>query len=67
MSDIVVKDAIIFITGANRPRGIGHALVVEAVREGQKDLRNWKRYFSTRKSNFSVPRNRCSIKFGCNK
>ena len=38
MSDIVVKDAVIFITGTSRPRGIGHALVVEAVKRGAKKI-----------------------------
>ena len=38
MSDIVVKNAVIFITGANRPRGIGHALVIEAVKRGAKKV-----------------------------
>lgn len=38
MSNIVVKDAVIFITGANRKRGIGHALVEEAVKRGAKKV-----------------------------
>ena len=38
MSNIVVKDAVIFITGANRQRGIGRALVEEAVKRGAKKV-----------------------------
>jgi|SRR3990167_5436939 len=38
MSDIVVKDAIIFITDANRERGIGRALVEEAIKRGAKKV-----------------------------
>lgn len=38
MSNIVVKDAVVFITGANRERGIGRALVEEAVRRGAKKI-----------------------------
>ncbi len=38
MSNIVVKDAVIFITGASRKRGIGHALVEEAVKRGAKKV-----------------------------
>ena len=36
MTNIVVKDAVIFITGASRKRGIGRALVEEAVKRGAK-------------------------------
>ncbi len=38
MSNIVVKGAVIFITGASRKRGIGHALVKEAVKRGAKKV-----------------------------
>lgn len=38
MSNIVVKDAVIFITGASRKRGIGRALVEEAVKRGAKKV-----------------------------
>lgn len=38
MSKVVVKDAVIFITGANRKRGIGRALVEEAVKRGAKKV-----------------------------
>ncbi len=38
MSNIVVKNSIIFITGANRKRGIGHALVKEAIKRGAKKV-----------------------------
>ncbi len=38
MPNIMVKDAVIFITGANRKRGIGRALVEEAVRRGAKKV-----------------------------
>ncbi len=38
MSNIVVKNSIIFITGANRKRGIGRALVEEAVKRGAKKV-----------------------------
>lgn len=38
MSNIVVKGAVIFITGANRKRGIGRALVEEAVKRGAKKV-----------------------------
>src|SRR5690242_7836218 len=38
MSNIVVKDAVIFITGANRKRGIGRALVEEAVKRRAKKV-----------------------------
>lgn len=38
MSNIVVKDSVIFITGASRTRGIGRALVEEAVKRGAKKV-----------------------------
>jgi short-subunit dehydrogenase len=38
MTSIVVKDAVVFITGASRKRGIGRALVEEAVRRGAKKI-----------------------------
>src|SRR6185295_3552222 len=38
MSNRAVKDAVIFITGANRKRGIGSALVQEAVKRGAKKV-----------------------------
>ncbi len=38
MSNIVVKDAVIFITGASRKRGIGRALVEESVKRGAKKV-----------------------------
>ncbi|MES2122319.1 MAG: SDR family oxidoreductase [Chlamydiota bacterium] len=38
MSNVVVKDAIVFITGASRKRGIGRALVEEAVKRGAKKV-----------------------------
>lgn len=38
MSGIVVKGAVIFITGAGRKRGIGRALVEEAVKRGAKKV-----------------------------
>jgi short-subunit dehydrogenase len=38
MSNIVVRDAVIFITGTNRKRGIGRALVAEAVNRGAKKV-----------------------------
>lgn len=38
MSNIVIKNAIIFITGANRERGIGRALVEEAIKRGAKKV-----------------------------
>ena len=38
MTNIVVKDAVIFITGASRKRGIGRALVEEAVKRGAKKV-----------------------------
>ncbi len=38
MRSIVVKDAVIFITGASRKRGIGRALVEEAVKRGAKKV-----------------------------
>lgn len=38
MSSIVVKDAVVFITGASRKRGIGRALVEEAVKRGAKKV-----------------------------
>jgi len=38
MPNIVVKDAVIFITGASRKRGIGRALVEEAVKRGAKKV-----------------------------
>lgn len=38
MANIVVKDAVIFITGASRKRGIGRALVEEAVKRRAKKV-----------------------------
>jgi NAD(P)-dependent dehydrogenase (short-subunit alcohol dehydrogenase family) len=38
MSSITVKDAVIFVTGANRERGIGRALVEEAIKRGAKKV-----------------------------
>jgi short-subunit dehydrogenase len=38
MAKIVVKNAVIFITGANRKRGIGRALVEEAVKREAKKV-----------------------------
>ncbi len=38
MSNIMVKNAVIFITGANRKRGIGRALVKEAIKRGAKKI-----------------------------
>ncbi len=38
MSNIAVKDAVVFITGASRKRGIGRALVEEAVKRGAKKV-----------------------------
>lgn len=38
MSKVKVKDAVVFITGANRPRGIGRSLVEEAVKRGAKKV-----------------------------
>ncbi|KJV58172.1 hypothetical protein RFEPED_0547 [Rickettsia felis str. Pedreira] len=36
MSEVFVKDLIVFITGANREKGIGRALVEEAIKRGGK-------------------------------
>lgn len=38
MSNVIVKDAVILITGANRKRGIGRALVEEAIKRGAKKV-----------------------------
>lgn len=38
MSKIKVKGAVIFITGCNRKRGIGRALVEEAIKRGAKKI-----------------------------
>src|SRR5687767_12782327 len=38
MTTITVKDKIIFITGTNRKRGIGRALVEEALKRGAKKV-----------------------------
>lgn len=38
MPNIVVKDAVVFITGANRKKGIGRALVEEAIKRGAKKV-----------------------------
>ena len=38
MSNIVIKGAVVFVTGANRERGIGRALVEEAVKRGAKKI-----------------------------
>lgn len=38
MSKIQVKDAIVFVTGANRKRGIGQSLVREAVSRGARKV-----------------------------
>lgn len=38
VSNIVVKNAVILITGANRKRGIGRALVEEAAKRGAKKI-----------------------------
>lgn len=38
MPNIVLKDAVILITGANRARGIGQALVKEALKRGAKKI-----------------------------
>lgn len=38
MSKATVKNSVIFITGANRKRGIGRALVEEAVKRGAKKI-----------------------------
>ncbi len=38
MSKVVVKDSVIFITGANRKKGIGRALVREAIKRRAKKV-----------------------------
>ena len=38
MSNIIIKNAVVFITGANRERGIGRALVEEAIKRGAKKV-----------------------------
>jgi len=38
MSRILIKDSVIFVTGANREKGIGCALVEEAFRRGAKKI-----------------------------
>src|SRR5689334_22446557 len=38
MSKVVVKNAVVFITGTNRDRGIGRALVEEAINRGAKKV-----------------------------
>lgn len=38
MPNVVVKDAVVFITGTNRERGIGRALVEEAAKRGAKKI-----------------------------
>ncbi|MBI2810262.1 MAG: short-chain dehydrogenase, partial [Candidatus Melainabacteria bacterium] len=38
MTHIKIKNAVIFITGANRAKGIGRALVAEAVKRGAKKV-----------------------------
>ncbi|MCC8468106.1 MAG: hypothetical protein LN589_05550 [Rickettsia endosymbiont of Eriopis connexa] len=38
MSKVFVKDLVVFITGANRKKGIGRALVEEAIKRGAKKV-----------------------------
>ena len=38
MPNVVVKGSVVFVTGANRERGIGRALVEEAVKRGAKKV-----------------------------
>jgi len=38
MSNITIKDSIVFVTGANRERGIGRAVVQEAIKRGAKKV-----------------------------
>ncbi len=38
MTNVVIKDSVVFITGANRERGIGRALVEEAIKRGAKKV-----------------------------
>ncbi|MCH9633560.1 MAG: hypothetical protein S4CHLAM7_02880 [Chlamydiae bacterium] len=38
MSKILVKDLVIFVTGANRDRGIGRALIEEAIKRGARKV-----------------------------
>ena len=38
MSNITIKDSIVFVTGANRERGIGRAIVQEAIKRGAKKV-----------------------------
>ncbi len=38
MTNIVVKDAVVFVTGANRKKGIGRAVVEEAIKRGAKKV-----------------------------
>ena len=38
MSGIILKNAVIFITGTNRTRGIGRALVEETIKRGAKKI-----------------------------
>jgi len=38
MSKILVKDLVIFVTGTNRERGIGRALIEEAIKRGAKKV-----------------------------
>lgn len=38
MRNVGVKGSVVFITGANRARGIGRALVEEAVKRGAKKV-----------------------------
>lgn len=47
MFNIAVKDLVIFITGASRKRGIGQALVEEAIKRGAKKVYAAARQIST--------------------
>jgi NAD(P)-dependent dehydrogenase (short-subunit alcohol dehydrogenase family) len=38
MSNILIKGSVLFITGANRERGIGRALLEEAIKRGAKKI-----------------------------
>lgn len=38
MTNILMKDAVVFVTGANRKKGIGRALVEEAIKRGAKKV-----------------------------
>nr|WP_253307644.1 SDR family NAD(P)-dependent oxidoreductase [Rickettsia endosymbiont of Ceutorhynchus assimilis] len=46
MSKVSVKDLVVFVTGASRKRGIGRALVEEAIKRGAKKVYATARYVS---------------------